>query len=88
MLINMRENLMDKLTSEGWVQQFTASGTRLTEAMENYRMLGFEVMAVPVKELELDGCTVCFEDNSDETVMIFTRKKSSGQGAGDDLFAS
>lgn len=66
----------DKLKSEGWVQQFTASGSRLEEAIENYRMLGFEVKTIPVKELGGNGCTICFEDESDETVMIFTRKKS------------
>lgn len=67
---------IEKLKSEGWTQQFTASGPRLQEAIENYRMLGFEVKTIPVKELELEGCTICFEDGSDETVMIFTRKKT------------
>ncbi|UCD93879.1 MAG: hypothetical protein JSU69_08915 [Candidatus Zixiibacteriota bacterium] len=72
----MEANSGDKLQAEGWVQRFTASGARLEEAIENYRMLGYEVRTIPVKELGEDGCTVCFEDESDETVMIFTRKKS------------
>ncbi len=70
----MAEDLIDKLKSEGWVQQFTASGPHLQEAVENYRMLGFEIKTVPVKELSQSGCTVCFEDENDDTVMIFTRK--------------
>lgn len=72
----MASDLADKLKSEGWVQQFTASGPRLQEAIENYEMLGFEVKTVPVRELDQNGCTVCFEDENDATMMIFTRKKS------------
>ena len=72
----MAAESIDKLLSEGWVQQFTASGHRLEEAIENYMELGFEVKTVPVKELGMDGCTVCFDDESDSTVMIYTRKKS------------
>ena len=71
----MGDESIDKLKSEGWVQRFTASGPRLQEAIENYRMLGYEVKTIPIKELDLNGCTVCFEDESDDTVMIFTRKK-------------
>ena len=72
----MGANSADKLKAEGWIERFTASGARLEEAIENYRMLGYEVRTIPVKELSENGCTVCFEDESDETVMIFTRKKS------------
>jgi hypothetical protein len=75
----MISDLADRLKSEGWVQQFTASGPRLQEAIENYEMLGFEVKTVPVTELDQSGCTVCFEDENDATVMIFTRKKSSNK---------
>lgn len=71
-------SLQDKLKAEGWKQQFTASGVRLEEAVNNYRFLGFEVKAVPVKELSKDGCTICFHDENDVSMMIFTRK-TSGQ---------
>jgi hypothetical protein len=66
---------VDKLKSEGWVERFTASGSRLEEAIDNYRRLGYEVKIIPVKELGGNGCTACFEDESDDTVMIFTREK-------------
>ena len=72
----MAAESIDKLLAEGWVQQFTASGPRLEEAIENYMEMGFEVKTVPVKDLDLEGCTVCFDDENDTTVMIFTRKKS------------
>ena len=82
----MGSDLLDKLKSEGWTQQFTASGPRLAEAIENYRSLGFEVKTIPVRELECDDCTVCYENENDKTVMIFTRK-AGGRLSGDLLDA-
>jgi hypothetical protein len=79
----MESEIINKLKAEGWTQQFTASGSRLEEAVENYRKLGFEVKTVPVKDLNQNGCTICFEDANDETVMIFTRNRRSIK---DDLF--
>jgi hypothetical protein len=70
----MSSELRDKLRAEGWKEQFTASGARLEEAVETYRELGLEVKTVPVNELGLDGCTTCFEDPADQTMMIFTRE--------------
>jgi len=70
----MKDVSIKELESQGWVRQFTASGHRLDEAVDNYRTLGFEVKAIPVNELDLSGCTVCFDDATDKTVMIFTRK--------------
>jgi len=80
----MGAGLIDKLKAEGWVQQFTASGPRLQEAIENYEMLGFEVKTVPVKEDIESDCTVCFDDENDDTMMIFTRKTPAAQA--DDLY--
>jgi hypothetical protein len=69
----MGENTLEKLKSEGWVQRFTASGSRLQEAVENYRSLGYEVKIIPLKDLNLNDCAVCFDDEKDKTEMIFTR---------------
>ncbi|MBU8933491.1 MAG: hypothetical protein KOO62_05750 [candidate division Zixibacteria bacterium] len=69
----MVDDLAKRLESEGWTQLFTASGTRLDEAIETYRELGFEIKTVPIKELGGNDCSVCFDDASDKTVMIFTR---------------
>ena len=71
----MASELVEKLKAEGWIERFTASGARLQEAIEAYRELEHEVKTVPVRELELEGCTSCFDDPTDETVMIFTREK-------------
>ncbi len=78
----MVASMIDRLKAEGWKQQFTASGARLEEALDNYRSLGFEVRTVPVKELSKDGCTICFDDESDESMMIFTKKAGDQQDDG------
>ncbi|MFQ5499535.1 MAG: hypothetical protein ACE5FH_07670 [Candidatus Zixiibacteriota bacterium] len=80
----MSSGIAEKLKAEGWTVQFSASGHRLAEAIENYRMLGLEVKTVPMAELQCGECTICFEDESDRSVMIFTRK--SGAAVDNDLF--
>jgi hypothetical protein len=80
----MAVDILESLRDEGWEPRFSASGQRLREVIENYRNLGFEVKTVPVKELMADGCKICFEDESDDSAMIFTRK--SGDVEKDDLF--
>lgn len=82
----MSSNLIEKLKAEGWTQQFTASGARLEEALETYRMLGFEIKTIPIQKLGCDGCTICFEDATDTSVMIFTRP--TGKSVDDDLYES
>ena len=81
----MVASMIDRLNAEGWKQQFTASGARLEEAVDNYRSLGFEVKTVPVKELSEDGCTICFDNENDESMMIFTRK--AGDQPSNELFS-
>jgi hypothetical protein len=79
------------LEKEGWTRRFTASEPRLSEAVENYRNLGMEVLLVPVLELckaeEKTNCTTCFEgdDDPDRYKVIFTRPVAGGDG-GDELF--
>lgn len=77
-------DIIETLRSEGWEPRFSASGSRLDEAVENYKNLGFEIKTIPVKELIADGCKICFDDESDQSAMIFTRK--SGNAKKDDLF--
>ena len=79
-------DVVEKLEAEGWTKQFTASGPRLDEAVENYRRLGMEIKTVPVRDLGCGDCTMCFDDVNDKSVMIFTRKTSSSEL--DELFDS
>jgi hypothetical protein len=71
----MNHKAIAELRAEGWTERFTASGTRLREAVENYRELGFEVTTVPLRETAGTECTVCLEDG--QTMMILTRQATA-----------
>ncbi|UCC79617.1 MAG: hypothetical protein JSW64_15355 [Candidatus Zixiibacteriota bacterium] len=77
-------DIIESLRGKGWEPRFSASGPRLAEAIENYKSLGYEVKTIPVKELVAEGCKICFEDESDDSAMIFTR--GSGSSEDDELF--
>ncbi|MBU2549977.1 MAG: hypothetical protein KKB20_16315 [Proteobacteria bacterium] len=62
------------LTAQGWSRQFTASEPRLTEAVEEYQAIGFEVRLEPVDMCPADGsCTSCMADHPDLVKVIYTR---------------
>lgn len=67
-----------QLRNAGWVKQFTTSEPRLSEAVENYRQLGFEVHLEPVspEACRSNGqCTACFDspEAADSLKIIYTR---------------
>ncbi len=75
------------LEAEGWTRQFVANEPRLTEAVELYRQLGFEVLLEPLPETvqcdDCEGaaetdkseCRVCFQGVEDQYRVIFTRPR-------------
>ena len=63
----------EELKLAGWMPRFTASGSRLTEAVDNYRSLGFEIKLLAAKDAANGECTECFSGGTDDTMMIFTR---------------
>ena len=75
-------NMLEGLLAEGWTPRFVASGPRLTEAIELYRTLGYEVKTVPFGELGCGECTLCIEDGDESTVMIFTRETDASRATG------
>ncbi len=69
------EKREEELRKEGWVKQFTASEPRLSEAVELYESLGFEVHLEPVRLEELsEECKACFEFAPEECKTIYTRR--------------
>ena len=65
-----------ELEREGWVRQFTADEPRLSEAVELYESLGFEVHLEPVTPDEsAEECQICFEKEGDRYKTIYTRPK-------------
>ena len=65
-----------ELEKEGWVKQFSADEPRLSEAVEEYQQLGFEVHLEPLDPQEMAGeCTTCFMASCDRYQVIYTRRK-------------
>ena len=64
----------EELTAQGWTRQFATSEPRLSEAVEEYKELGFEVVIEPVDLCPADDtCTICLADNPDYVKVIYTR---------------
>ncbi len=64
----------EELRQQGWQKRFTTDEPRLTEAVEQYKALGFEVLLDPV-DTSTDACTACMEDSSEKYRTIYTRRK-------------
>jgi len=71
-----RKGLKKKLKKGGWIKQTTIGEPRLSEIVELYKSLGYEVRLEPVKLDELDEeCRKCYEDEVDKVKTVYVRKK-------------
>jgi hypothetical protein len=66
----------EELKKEGWEKRFTMDEPRLSEAVEQYKELGFEVLLEPV-DLSSGECTTCMTINPDRYKTIYIRRKDS-----------
>ena len=83
------------LESAGWKKQFVACEPRLSEAVEMYEEVGFEVHLEPLpKEADCESCAgeedegecrICFEGFEDQYKIIFTRPKKGETESEDGL---
>ncbi len=62
------------LLADGWKRCFVADEPRLSEALETYEELGFEVTTAPV-DVDGGGCTECMKSAPCQFQVIFTRKR-------------
>jgi hypothetical protein len=62
-----------ELERDGWQRCFVADEPRLSEAVETYRELGFEVRLVPVPDADAP-CTECMRQAPDRSRVIYVRK--------------
>jgi len=78
-----------ELIDQGWEKRFIASEPRLSEAIELYESMGFDVFLEPLsceEELKRDscenaGCTACYGVADKERYrIIFTKASASSQG--------
>ncbi len=64
-----------ELEKQGWKRQFIVDEPRLSESVELYKELGFEVHLEPLRPDEMPNeCTKCMEENPERYKIIFTRK--------------
>ena len=64
-----------ELEKQGWQLQFTTDEPRLSEAVELYGELGYEVRVEPAcSELPLPECAICYERFCDKYRTIFIRR--------------
>jgi len=63
----------EELKKEGWEKRFTIDEPRLSEIVEQYRELGFEVLLEPV-DTASEECTTCMTAFYDRYRTIYTRK--------------
>jgi len=76
-----------ELLAEGWVKQTTIGEPRLSEIVENYRQLGYEVRVVEHREESGDGCSTCFTAGAEMGQVygdVYVRKGKGGKRAVDD----
>jgi len=66
----------ENLEREGWKRQTVIDEPRLSELVELYESLSYEVLLVPFDpELEEAECGVCLED-PEKYMIIYTRKRT------------
>ena len=68
----------EQLKREGWMRQFTTDEPRLSEAVELYQSLGFEVHLEPVvlnEENEL--CKTCIQVDCQKYKTVYIRRKTA-----------
>ena len=69
----------DELIKEGWTRRFIANEPRLSEAVELYRSMGYEVHLEPLPPVPVDSdsadeesgeCRTCFQGFEDQYKII------------------
>lgn len=77
-VMSRRENL----ESEGWELQSVLSEPRLSEAVELYERIGYEVKVLPFDpNEECTECTECFKECMDTIFVVYTRRKKETNDA-------
>ena len=66
----------EELARDGWVKRTTYDDPRLSEIVEEYRTLGFEVRLEPFHPEDESSCVQCMLQDSERYKTVYTRKKS------------
>jgi hypothetical protein len=63
-----------ELIDQGWTKRFIYDEPRLSEAVELYESMGFEVRLEPI-DMDSEDCTECMRAEPDKYKVIYTRAK-------------
>ncbi len=70
-----------ELTQAGWEKRHSACEPRLSESVELYESMGFEVLLEPLPAVNNEGsCQVCLQADRDQYRVIYTRKTDRLRG--------
>ena len=75
----------EQLLAEGWKKQSTLDESRLSEAVQTYKEIGFEVTLVPFDPEQESSCTMCMQNTPEKYQTIFTRSLSENRGHSENL---
>lgn len=64
----------EMLLQSGWKKEGTFDEPRLTEVVELYREIGFEVFAKPAFLAEVNGCAECMKPDLGRFKTVYVRK--------------
>jgi hypothetical protein len=85
-----RSRREDELTKDGWTRRFVANEPRLSEAVELYRSMGYEVYLEPLPTVDSDSaeeesgeCRTCFKGFEGQYKIIYTRPQKGESEEGD-----
>ncbi len=65
----------EELKAEGWEKRTTYDEPRLSEIVEMYEEMDFEVRLEPLRPDEEPGCSECMKISPDRYKTIYTRRK-------------
>jgi len=68
----------EELAHQGWKRQTTIDEPRLSDIVEMYEEIDFEVHLEPFNPDEEPGCIECMKAMPDKYKTIYTRKKGIG----------
>ncbi|TET33548.1 MAG: hypothetical protein E3J72_16435 [Planctomycetota bacterium] len=72
--MDKRATKQQQLETEGWERMTTMDEPRLSELVEEYKELGFEVHLEPLHPDEETDCTTCMEEEPEKYKTIYVRK--------------
>lgn len=68
--------MSEELEKQGWIKRTIIDEPRLSEIVDEYESLGFEVRLEPVDTDEMDeGCRRCYGNNAARFRTVYVRKK-------------